>query len=166
MIHSIDEFLAEWAYESQNTLKLLSSLTDDSLKIKVYSEGRSLGYLAWHIVTTIPEMLGRTGLSLTVPEGHDKEPASASMIIEEYKKQSQSLVKALNDNWTNDTLNVDFEMYGDTWNGGMVLQALVKHEIHHRAQMTVLMRQAGLSIPGMYGPSKDDWSAMGAPVQK
>jgi uncharacterized damage-inducible protein DinB len=88
------------------------------------------------------------------------------MIIEEYKKQSQSLVKALNDNWTNDTLNVDFEMYGDTWNGGMVLQALVKHEIHHRAQMTVLMRQAGLSIPGMYGPSKDDWSAMGAPVQK
>jgi uncharacterized damage-inducible protein DinB len=27
--------------------------------------------------------------------------------------------------------------------------------------MTVLMRQAGLPVPGLYGPSKEEWAAMG-----
>jgi uncharacterized damage-inducible protein DinB len=43
----------------------------------------------------------------------------------------------------------------------MTLQILIRHEIHHRAQMTVLMRQAGLKVPGIYGPSRDEWQAMG-----
>jgi uncharacterized damage-inducible protein DinB len=27
--------------------------------------------------------------------------------------------------------------------------------------MTVLMRQAGIKVPGIYGPSKEEWEAMG-----
>ena len=27
--------------------------------------------------------------------------------------------------------------------------------------MTVLMRQAGLRVPGIYGPAREDWSGMG-----
>jgi hypothetical protein len=30
--------------------------------------------------------------------------------------------------------------------------------------MTVLMRQAGLKVPGIYGPAKEEWSIYGAPV--
>jgi uncharacterized damage-inducible protein DinB len=44
----------------------------------------------------------------------------------------------------------------------MTLQILVRHEIHHRGQMTVLMRQARLKLPGIYGPSKEEWSKYGA----
>jgi hypothetical protein len=32
--------------------------------------------------------------------------------------------------------------------------------------MTVLMRQAGLVIPGMYGPAKEEWLAMGREALK
>jgi len=35
------------------------------------------------------------------------------------------------------------------------------HQAHHRGQMTVLMRQAGMKVPGVYGPSKEEWSAFG-----
>jgi uncharacterized damage-inducible protein DinB len=42
------------------------------------------------------------------------------------------------------------------------LTVLLRHEIHHRAQMTVLMRQAGLRVPGVYGPSREEWAAMQA----
>ena len=42
---------------------------------------------------------------------------------------------------------------------------MVKHEVHHRAQMTVLMRQAGLAVPGIYGPAAEEWEAMGLPPQ-
>jgi len=27
--------------------------------------------------------------------------------------------------------------------------------------MTVLMRQAGLRVPGVYGPAHEDWAGMG-----
>lgn len=36
-------------------------------------------------------------------------------------------------------------------------------ETHHLGQMTVLMRQAGLNVPGVYGPSKEEWTAYGMP---
>ena len=38
---------------------------------------------------------------------------------------------------------------------------LVQHEVHHRGQLTVLMRQAGLRPPGIYGPTFDDWKDKG-----
>jgi uncharacterized damage-inducible protein DinB len=31
-----------------------------------------------------------------------------------------------------------------------------------RGQLTVLMRQADLKVPGVYGPSKEEWEAMNA----
>ncbi len=41
---------------------------------------------------------------------------------------------------------------------------LIRHHIHHRGQMTELMRQARLKVPGMYGPSKEEVEAFGRPA--
>ena len=38
---------------------------------------------------------------------------------------------------------------------------LIKHIAHHRGQITVLMRQAGLKPFGVYGPPKEDWIHLG-----
>jgi len=43
-----------------------------------------------------------------------------------------------------------------------ILQSLVRHQIHHRGQMTILMRQAGVVVPGVYGPSREETAAMRA----
>jgi uncharacterized damage-inducible protein DinB len=56
-------------------------------------------------------------------------------------------------------------MYGEQWSRGAVLSALILHQVHHRAQMTVLMRQAGLKVPGLYGPAREEWAAMNLPAQ-
>jgi uncharacterized damage-inducible protein DinB len=55
-------------------------------------------------------------------------------------------------------------MYGDKWKRGQTLHALILHQAHHRGQMTVLMRQAGLPVPGIYGPSREEWEAFGMPA--
>jgi uncharacterized damage-inducible protein DinB len=166
MFKTIDEFLSEWANESQNTLKIFKALTNESLKTEVVPEGRTLGYIAWHITNTLGEMMQHAGLDIQPADGHNDEPVSVEQIIEEYQKLSEQMVKLINQNWTDETLTQDFNMYGEVWKGSDVLQSLIKHEIHHRAQMTILMRQAGLIVPGMYGPAKEEWIAYGMTPQK
>jgi len=38
---------------------------------------------------------------------------------------------------------------------------MMMHQSHHRGQMTVLMRQAGLRVPYIYGPAYEDWVEQG-----
>ena len=43
------------------------------------------------------------------------------------------------------------------------IAALSSHQTHHRGQLSVLMRQAGIAPPGPYGPAKEEWSNYNAP---
>jgi len=52
-------------------------------------------------------------------------------------------------------------MYGYNWKRGYSLFILIIHQTHHLGQMSVLMRQAGLKVPGIYGPSKEEWAQFG-----
>jgi len=54
-------------------------------------------------------------------------------------------------------------MYGEKWPNGKTLEVLIFHEIHHRAEMVALMRVLDMKVPGIYGPSKEDWSKYGLP---
>jgi uncharacterized damage-inducible protein DinB len=161
MYRTIQEFIEDWNNESASTLKVMTALTDDSLQQKVSKEGRSLGFLAWHIITTLGEMGGKAGLKIDSPAEHSPAPASASAIAAAYERASKSVSESVNTQW-NDTMLLDvLDMYGEKWSRTAILNALIKHEAHHRAQMTVLMRQANLKVPGVYGPSKEEWSAFG-----
>jgi uncharacterized damage-inducible protein DinB len=75
-------------------------------------------------------------------------------------RSAASLLEQVSRNWTDETLQVEDEMYGEHWPRGLTLQALVFHEIHHRGAMTVLMRQAGLTVPGIYGPNREETERM------
>ncbi|MGE5499394.1 MAG: DinB family protein, partial [Syntrophothermus sp.] len=65
MYRKIEDVLNDLKYESESTLKVFDNLTDESLSQKVTEDGRTLGFLAWHITTSIGEMMNRTGLDIT-----------------------------------------------------------------------------------------------------
>jgi len=67
MYATLSSFLADWASESAKTLQLLRTLSDGSLSQAVEPEGRTVGRLAWHITQTVPEMVNRTGLTVSGP---------------------------------------------------------------------------------------------------
>ena len=161
MITTIEQFRKSWQHESDNTRKMLAVLTDDSLKLQSVKNHRTLGRLAWHITQTIPEMLGQTGLSPEGPGEKEPVPASAEEIRKAYDLAASSLLAQVSDKWNDDTLQIEDDLYGEKWKRGMTLRILIDHEIHHRGQMTVLMRLAGLNVPGIYGPSRDEWANMG-----
>jgi uncharacterized damage-inducible protein DinB len=165
MFHTIAEFTGAWRYESANTLKIMQALTDGSLAQKVTAEGRSLGRLAWHIVQTLGEMGGHAGLAVEGADEKTPEPTSAAAIAEAYKTGASAVDKAVASAWTDADLPGEIDMYGEKWTRAMALRALIQHEVHHRAQMTVLMRQAGVKVPGIYGPAREEWAAYGMPTQ-
>jgi len=160
MFRRVQDFLKTWEQERASTLKILGSLTDASLAQAVTTDHRTLGRLAWHVATTPAEMMERTGLTVGGPSHASLPPKSAAAIAATYEQASQAVADGVA-RWTDATLDVEDDMYGQKWARGMTLLALVVHQAHHRGQMTVLMRQAGLKVPGVYGPSRDEWAKMG-----
>jgi uncharacterized damage-inducible protein DinB len=164
MYRTIQDFLDDWKYETEATLKIMHSLTDSSLGQKVTTEGRSLGFLAWHIVLTLGEMGGKTGVSVKCPPEETPQPSKAAEIAATYETAATSVADEVRVKWTDRSLLDEIEMYGEKWKRGHALSSLSAHQIHHRAQMTVLMRQAGLKVPGIYGPSREEWAQFGMPA--
>ena len=164
MLRKIEDFQKDWQYEVEMTAKILNSLTDESLSQKVTPSGRSLGFLGWHLTQTLGEMMGNTGLKIDAPAQTEECPTSAAAIAAAYEKAAKSVSDEINNNWTDETLMEKDNMYGETWARGLTLLLLITHQAHHRGQMTVLMRQAGLKVPGVYGPSKEEWEAHGMPA--
>jgi uncharacterized damage-inducible protein DinB len=161
MFRRIADFERVWQTELEDTQKVLKHLTTKSLTEVVHPDVRTLGRLAWHVVTSLPEMAGRTGLRLAEPDEHAPIPATAREIFDVYNRVAISLMEMVKGSWTDADLLCEDEMYGTPWARGFTLQVLVHHQIHHRAQMTVLMRLLGLGVPGVYGPAKEEWASFG-----
>ncbi|MEX1256739.1 MAG: DinB family protein [Gemmatimonadota bacterium] len=161
MFTRLESFLGAWTYEAASTQRILDALTDESLEQAVAPGHRTVRRLAWHIAQTLPEMMGKTGLAVSGLGEHDPPPATAQEIAEAYKTAASSLEKELRANWTDATLGEKDDMYGFQWTRGETLGVLLIHQAHHRGQLTVLMRQAGLVVPGIVGPNKEDWAQWG-----
>jgi uncharacterized damage-inducible protein DinB len=165
MFRKTEDFQKSWDYETQATLKLLDKIDDTSLSQRVTANGRSLGFLAWHLVLTMGEMMGRTGLAVDAPAEDTPVPVRARDVRDAFEKAAQSLVAQVAQKWTDASLEDEVPMYGETWKRSQVLSSLILHQAHHRGQMTVLMRQAGLPVAGVYGPSREEWAQYGMPAQ-
>ena len=161
MFKTIEDFRKSWDYEAEMTGKALLNLTDESLNHKVTDDGRTLGFLGWHLAVTLHEMLGLVGLTIDAPAPETECPTSAAEIARIYSIGGKSVGDEVTKNWTAETLLIEDEMYGETWSRGTTLFCLILHQTHHRGQMTVLMRQVGLRVPGIYGPAKEEWAAFG-----
>ena len=94
----------------------------------------------------------------------DPMPESMAEIAARYQRATTSLIEELAA-WKDEDLLREDTLYGHlVWKRGYSLQALEMQQAHHRGQMTVLMRQAGLRVPEFYGPVLEGWAALGAPV--
>lgn len=157
----LEDFFHDWKFESEVMQKYLANLTDESLGQKVTADGRDLGFIAWHTVTTIGEITEKVGLIVDCPHYESDAPTNAVEIVAAFNTASESLISELKSNWNDETLQQEDDMYGEIWKRGETLYNMLVHQVHHRGQMSILMRQAGLKVPGSYGPSKEEWASMG-----
>jgi uncharacterized damage-inducible protein DinB len=160
MFLNIDDFAHEWDQEYLLTLTVLKALTDESLGQAITNERRNLGELGLHLVKSINFM---THLGLTFEEVTDNElvPLSSAVIVESYRRVGQSFLNAIKAQWNDEDLQTSQKVMSEEWKNGASLHFAIMHQAHHRGQMTVLIRQAGLRIPEIYGPTYETWLERG-----
>jgi uncharacterized damage-inducible protein DinB len=166
MYCTIKDFVTQWKTEEYATLKIFESVSDVVLNNKVNDDLRSLGRMAWHITQTLTEMPHKAGLVDEDMLENIPIPKSMQDIIKIYKQYSALLLEQVEGRWKDDDLTGNIEVYGEQWERRKVLSVLVLHQAHHRGQMTALMRMLDLQVPGIYGPSKEEWSKYGMPTME
>jgi uncharacterized damage-inducible protein DinB len=165
MFRRMEDFISCWKEEASRTLAVMEAIPDAAMGQAVNAEHRDLKRMGWHLVETLIEMPGRLGVEVEgahlMEAGLMAEPPQSMVLIRDaYARASASLLSLL-ESWPDGELERENEMYGETWKRGFTLGVLVAHQTHHRGQMTVLMRQAGLKVPDIYGPAKEGWAAYG-----
>ena len=158
MFRQINDFIKAFEYEYASTLKVFKNISNEALLARPHYNIRSIQRLVWHITVTPGEMLGKAGLNISGPEEHSTAPNDIAEICRAYETTAASVLEQVKQ-WSDADLDTEVNMYGEAWSKGTILTVLIKHEAHHRGQLTVLMRLSGLAVPGVYGPSKEEWAA-------
>ncbi len=162
MYTSVAEFVEDWGRESASSLKVMRALTDASLSRRSDPEANTLGKVAWHMVIMIGASGSAAGLEVTAPQRGTEPPASASRIADAFETAAHTMGEQASKKLSDAQLASEISLWGRTMTIAASFQGLVRHLIHHRGQMTVLMREAGLVVPGVYGPSREEVAAIRA----
>jgi len=168
MFRRLEDFKDLWLAEVKHTEAVLEAIPDSAMGQAVTPEHRDLRRMAWHLVETLIEMPAQFGITIVGSElvqGSfiQDPPPTMGEVLAAYRAASDSLLNGVRglETWSDADLEREDEMYGQTWRRGYTLMVLVIHQAHHRGQMTVLMRQAGLKVPPIYGPVREGWADFG-----
>jgi len=162
MYKTIAEFVEDWTKESSISLKVQRALTDESLASKSDPEANTLGKIAWHMAGMIGMTGTALGLEIVAPARGAEAPASAASIADAYQNAALSLAEQVSKKLKDEQLSAELTYFGRSLPMFAIMQSLIRHQIHHRGQMTILMRQAHVVVPGVYGPSREETAAMRA----
>ena len=143
----VDTMLQELEHEAQTTRRVLERVPDGQLTWRPHEKSRTLGELALHIANvpgSVAELVASPSPA-QAPRFVDPKPARASELI---AALDESLAKAK-------LMNGERELFAVP-RAAMLRSVMLNHWYHHRGQLTVYLRELGVAIPSIYGPSADE----------
>jgi uncharacterized damage-inducible protein DinB len=159
MYSNLNDFLSAYAFEHGTTVKVLGALSNDKLGHEKAPGDTPIGELAWHIASAPAYMINHEGAGI---EFEYQPPADATVdsFVAECNRVYDATVAACNEKLAARDLTQPANWFGFELPLGVWLNMIVNHEVHHRGQLTAMMRNAGLKVPGCYGPNKEDFEQM------
>jgi uncharacterized damage-inducible protein DinB len=152
MYRQVDDFLKEWAVAVEGTLQVLQAVTDDKLGQSILEGHSTLGWLGWHLVETTGYFSHLAGLTVPMIGQDEPAPATAREIVATYEKAAEAVKEEVAKLSDEDLLTETG--IASLATKGAVLRFLIDHQTHHRGQMMLLLRQAGLPVPPVMDPTK------------
>ncbi len=153
------------ARETAGTLKLLRRLADASLAQAVTPGGRTLGRLVWHIVLSLPEMARHAGLTVAGPDGDAPVPSAAVPGGEVYEQAAREVARRSAPGGPTPSFGDEIPMYGGVAPGCRAVRPDGAPGAPSRADDRA-DAPGGTEGAGVYGPSREEWAAIGLPPQE
>jgi uncharacterized damage-inducible protein DinB len=166
MKDELQTFLNLWDAEAEKTVAVLRALPAGGYDFRPDPAGRSLGELAWHLAevdgyTTYGIEQGTFTFGVR-PPGIER-PKSLEALAPGYERvhaeaaqRVRHLVPADLDrklrHFTGNELSIRELLWG----------AVLFHLIHHRGQISILCRLAGGTVPGIFGPNREEMARLRA----
>ena len=159
----IDGMLQEFEQETQTTRRVLERVPDNQLAWRPHEKARTLGELALHVAMVpggVAELVASPSPA-QAPRFTDPSPKSASELIPALD-HSIAKVKEVLGGMDDAALMATWRlMQGDREllavpRVAMLRSVMLNHWYHHRGQLTVYLRELGVPIPSIYGPSADE----------
>jgi uncharacterized damage-inducible protein DinB len=158
----IDALLQELEHEAKTTRRVLERVPDGQLGWRPHPKSRTLGELALHVAGT-PGAVARFAIQseMQPPDFEDRIPKTASELLPALE-ESIATAKQLLGSMDDATLNATWRLKR---NGqeimaiprAMLLRSIMlNHWYHHRGQLSVYLRELGVPVPSIYGPSADE----------
>ena len=158
-MNSIESFLAAWDREADKTIQMLKTLPAGQYDFRPDSSGRSLGELAWHLAEV--DAYVSLGIETGVFPPETKPPnIQRPMTIEElgpgYERIHQEARERLKGMAPDDLEKEITFLDGSKRKISFLLwDVILFHTIHHRGQLSVLVRLAGGVVPSLFGPTRE-----------
>jgi uncharacterized damage-inducible protein DinB len=159
IIHAL---IQELEQEAQSTRRVLERVPGDRLTWKPHEKSMSLGQLALHVATIPGNIASLTQLSqFQVPQFVQPSAASTAELIpafEESIAKAREILNSMDDAALAKIFRiVDGEREVVAMPVGAVLRTIMlNHWYHHRGQLSVYLRELGVLLPSIYGPSADE----------
>ena len=160
MIHGM---LQELDQETQTTRRVLERVPGHKLEWRPHEKARTLGQLALH-VATVPGAVAELAAAPSpaqVPQFADPSPKSASELLPALDESIAKAKRALG-RMDDATLTATWRlMHGDREllalpRVAFLRSIMLNHWYHHRGQLSAYLRELGVPIPSIYGPSADE----------
>ena len=158
----IEMLVHELEQEAQTTRRVLERVPGDRLAWKPHDRSMSLGQLALHIASMPGAIAEITQISpFPVPKFEQPSAKSATELVptlEQSVVKARSILQKLDDA---DLGKIWRVMDGDRQVmalpvGAALRTLMLNHWYHHRGQLSVYLRQVGVPVPSIYGPSADE----------
>jgi uncharacterized damage-inducible protein DinB len=158
----IDGMLQELEHEAQTTRRVLERVPNDQLTWRPHAKARTLGELALHIANVPGAVAALVATSpVQAPQFTDPSPAKAAELIPALDA-SISRAKSILGGMDDATLLATWRMMNGEQEVialprvAMLRSIMLNHWYHHRGQLTVYLKELGVPIPSIYGPSADE----------
>lgn len=155
-------FIEELTSEAETTRRVLDRVPEDELSWRPHATAWSLGQLALH-TARVPGAFAHLLQELSVDAGPPPQPEAGSRAeILAALDDSITRAKASLAAWSDADMLAIWRLQpgGETKfaasRAAIVRSLMLNHWYHHRGQLTVYLRQLGVPVPMVYGPSGDE----------
>ncbi|GAB2568943.1 DinB family protein [Gracilibacillus alcaliphilus] len=156
MYRTVQDFINDWEHAAKGTEEVLQAVTDEKSGQAIVEGHSTLRWLSFHLATSPAFFAGLAGLDVKATLA--SEPNHVEDSVKAYQEIVADVKQAAENNLSDEALLEEVDGNGGKTPRGAILRILIDHQTHHRGQMTVLLRQAGLPVPGIMGPTKEQQS--------